>query len=418
MSLRETASDSAAHDAGRRQSVPKTLLVTWTPPGDRNVGEIILRDLANLFPEGSLEVCEVSNFPAPAAGRSWHHLHAPDERAWRPFAGKAGSLLNHVRVRWVLAAAARRIAREIQRIATEEHIERIWITLNSQTLIRVAGLLKELLKQPLFSIVWDPAKFLAAHQGWDAMSIAWAGRNFDRAMAATGSAMVVSQSMVDEYSRRYGVRCSIVRHAFDLDDHAGFAVPEASACIRIGFAGTLYDTQQLACLVQALAAREWKLGGRPVRLLIIGNYYRFNMLTSPAHVELLGWRSTEDTRQLLAACDFAYLPIPFGQHFSEFATFAFPTKLSTYLAAGCPVLLHAPEGADVARFVRENDVGIVCPSMDASVLATCLDQIQRKASQPALRQNVTRASREYFSRAAMRSGFADFLDVDPGSLRQ
>lgn len=398
--------DGQAVSMSAASSVPKTLLVTWTPPGDRNVGEIILRDLCQFFPPGRLGVCEVSRFP-PGEPHGGLRIAAPDESPWRPLPGRAGGFLNHARIRTTFAREADAIAGRIAEFAAQQGAQQLWVTLNSQALVRLAARLQRITQLPLRALVWDPIGFLARHQGWDAHSAAWSEANFDRAMAVSASAMVVSQSMVDDYGHRFGLPCKIVRHAFDVSrmltpgDDDGF--------IKIGFAGTLYDASQLDSLVQALSAMNWMLGHRRVKLRIIGNYYRFNRLNAPAHIELMGWRSTEDARALLAECAFAYLPIPFGAHFADFARLAFPTKLSTYLAAGCPILLHAPAYADVAKFCAQQGVGAVCASMDPSVLGGTIKALHARLDDASLRDAVWRTCVENFSREVMRRNFADFI---------
>lgn len=394
--------------------IPKTLLVTWTPPGDRNVGEIILRDLCSFFPDDRLSVCEVSRFsPGPGVQRGLR-IVAPDERPWRPLAGRAGGLLNYLRIRATFARQADALVGQIADFAKSEGAEQIWTTLNSQTLVRLSAKLKAMSGLPMRSLVWDPVRFLARHQGWDAASAAWAQSNFDAAMAVSESAMVVSESMAAQYGERFGLPCSIVRHAFDIDhpreplDDDGF--------IKIGFAGTLYDSSQLNCLIQALAALGWRVGGRKLKLRIIGNYFRFNRLNAPANIELLGWRTSEDARKLLRECAFSYLPIPFGSYFSEFARMAFPTKLSTYLAADRPVLVHAPDYADAANFCRTQGVGAVCGSMDPEELRLCVEEMVERMDDVALRDAVERTCRDHFSRPVMRRNFADFMGVDERAL--
>jgi hypothetical protein len=396
---------------------PRILLVTWTPPGDRNVGEIILRDLCALLPEGSLRLCEVSDFPAKEKLYDGIRLDAPDERAWRPLRGRAGGLLNHLRVRTVFARAADRLVTTIAAYAREQRVDRVWITLNSQTLVRIAAPLARATSLPLHALIWDPPTFLARHQGWDSRSERWVASNFDAALRASRRGMVVSDAMRERYSRECRLPCSIVRHAFDPAlTRMASPLPADDYC-KIGFAGTLYDGEQLTCLIRALDLLGWKLGERPVRLRIVGNYYRFNQLSSPAQIELLGWRSTEATRTLLSECSFSYLPIPFGAYFTDFAEEAFPTKLSTYLAAGRPVLVHAPTNASVARFCLTHRFGRVCDRMQPDVLAQQIQALHASLGETALHAAVEQTFLSQFSREVMRANFAEFIGVDASTLR-
>lgn len=393
-------------------TVPKILLVTWTPPGDRNVGEIILRDLCSFLPRDSVRVCEVSSFSDAGCEYERLRLSAPSEKAWYPFSGRFGGLCNHLRVRTIFKRAADRLVQDIVQYAQREGVDRIWLTLSSQALIRVGAQLGRVTKLPVFSIVWDPADFLASHQGWDSHSVRWTMRNFHRAMASSTAAMVVSEPMVERYSRDYGIDCTVVRHAFAEPGRQASSADAVPGEIRIGFAGTLYDQGQLNCLLSALNRLGWTVGGRSVRLRMVGNFYRFTQLKVPANVELLGWRSTEETRDLLAECDFAYLPVSFQPSHAEFARLAFPTKLSTYLAAGIPVLVHAPGYAAPVPLVKEHGFGVACESMSEESLASAVMEIADPASVLARRASVQQTCISLFTRQVMRRQFARFLSLD------
>lgn len=65
------------------ENIKKLLLVTLTPPGDRNVGEIILRDLCMQLPKNRLVVFTIA--PNPLMGKlAWvnEFAYAPDEKTW------------------------------------------------------------------------------------------------------------------------------------------------------------------------------------------------------------------------------------------------------------------------------------------------------------------------------------------------
>jgi hypothetical protein len=187
--------------------------------------------------------------------------------------------------------------------------------------------------------------------------------------------------------------------------------------IYIGFAGTLYDSGQLDCLISAIGQFGWSINERPIKLRIIGNYFRFNKLNRPANIELLGWRDTEATRGLLSECAFTYLPIPFGADFEEFARLAFPTKLSTYLAAGRPVLVHGPDYSAPVKFCNENGFGRICTSMNEGDLQETVMHLLGERECPSLINSVRQTFERNFSRPVMRQSFAEFLGVDFASLQ-
>jgi glycosyltransferase involved in cell wall biosynthesis len=67
---------------------------------------------------------------------------------------------------------------------------------------------------------------------------------------------------------------------------------------------------------------------------------------------------------------------------------AFPTKLAEYLAAGRPIIVHAPSYATAASYVREHDCGVVVDRPDVEALVEAIDQLlgdDQRASELGLR---------------------------------
>ena len=244
---------------------------------------------------------------------------------------------------------------------------------------------------------------------WDRWSRIWLDHQFSRALRKSRRVAVVSENMVDEYAKRYGVSCTVLRHAVPFSPAP---LPATGGPLLIGFAGTLYDSAQLDVLCEALNRCDWMIDGRPVVLRMIGNYYRFRGLTGPGHVELMGWRNTAETHRLLGECDVLYLPISFADGWSDFSRLSFPTKLSAYVATGRPTLVHAPQYASSARFCAVNGCGVVCASMDAGELQTRLIEMLYPAAYGRLSEGVRSTYERELNVGVMKSQFEAFLGSD------
>jgi hypothetical protein len=53
----------------------------------------------------------------------------------------------------------------------------------------------------------------------------------------------------------------------------------------------------------------------------------------------------------------------------------FPTKLSTYLASGRPVLFHGPADSSPSHFLRRFPAGLCCDSLETSKIIDCLHKL-------------------------------------------
>ena len=116
---------------------------------------------------------------------------------------------------------------------------------------------------------------------------------------------------------------------------------------------------------------------------------------------------------LLAQCDILYCPYWFSAEFQEEARLSFPSKLTTYLAAGRPVLFHGPAYSSPAVFLERERAGICCTSSEPSAVVGALTTI---ATNGELRATLTKNGRlawqERLSVRAQRAEFARFLGVE------
>ncbi len=216
--------------------------------------------------------------------------------------------------------------------------------------------------------------------------------------------------MQAEYLRRFGKHGVIVRHGTDQQPvvQPGDLADEF---VRIGFAGSVTARSAFACLLDTLDGMEWEIAGRPVALVLLGG--RFDLWSRvPRRIEVLGWQSVESTIRLLSRCCVNYLPQPFEPERRAFAQFSFPSKLTTYLAAGVPILLHAPGHASLPSYFARRPFGALCDCLDASDLQRVLTRLV--ADQPLRRQAQRQgalALNEEFSAACFERSFREFLGL-------
>jgi glycosyltransferase involved in cell wall biosynthesis len=94
----------------------------------------------------------------------------------------------------------------------------------------------------------------------------------------------------------------------------------------------------------------------------------------------------EDVARVLAEADIAFLPLSFKSEMRHVVETSLPTKIAEYLAAGLPILVHAPSSSTVARYCRENGCGLVVDEPDDAALR---DALVRLRNDLALRRNLS-----------------------------
>ena len=93
------------------------------------------------------------------------------------------------------------------------------------------------------------------------------------------------------------------------------------------------------------------------------------------NIEFLGWRSQEETLNIFANSDLLYCPYWFDPAYEVEARLSFPSKLTTYLASGRPVLFHGPAFASPALFLEQNKAAFFCYALDGKIIIEKLNEI-------------------------------------------
>lgn len=113
--------------------------------------------------------------------------------------------------------------------------------------------------------------------------------------------------------------------------------------------------------------------------------------------------------ELQRRADALFLPLAFGSPIPEVIRSSAPAKLGEYLAAGRPILAHAPAGSFVTELIRKAGAGLVVDTPDPRRLAEALTTLRDDA---ALRTRVVlnagRLAKEFDVEHA-RSAFSSIL---------
>lgn len=319
---------------------------------------------------------------------------------------------------WTRCFRLPRLVNRVAAFAREFRADRIWCILEGQTLIRLGGRVARRLNVPLHTQVYDPPQWWIREQRFDSLSAGSILRAYDSAIRASRRCAAASWAMAEDYRRIYGVQALPLIPSLD----SRLAVPPAEGPTReksltIGVAGKMYAADEWRALLAALDRASWTMNGRKVTVRYLGPS---QLQTSPRHasgIESLGWRSQPETIRLLSETDVLYCPYWFDSAFEPVARHSFPAKLTTYLAAGRPVLFHGPEYAAPAKFLREHDAGLGCHSLEPDDI---LGKLQTLIADPEvyrrLSRNGSQAFHERLTLSSYRRAFSEFLEVDEASL--
>jgi hypothetical protein len=402
----------------------KILLLTDIPPCENFTAGQVLAQLCRFLPPGSLACFTILNphlKPEYCPDLEWIPVEVarkPDEFGrYRPFPRPYGivTALPIENYRRIVPAAL--LNSRAARFARAQNTDLIWAVLQGQTMVRVAYKLANTLRIPMVSHVWDPLGWwLRAHRV-DWWNSRLARREFDKTIMRSRSCITASWAMADQYEKTYGIRSIPVIVGHDLNAAAS-PPPQLrnESEFVIGMAGQFYAADEWRDLLTALTCAGWQVGGRSVRLKILGGHPP--PVGVPEKTDLLGWKSPQEAIRILAdETDVLYCPYPFAPAMEEVARLSFPSKLPLYFAAGRPVVFHGPAYSSPARYLAERRAAVMCTELSPAAI---YNEMERLAISPPLyaqaARNGSAALRRDFTMDRMRDQFFTAMGITPEVL--
>ena len=372
------------------------LLVTGFPPDAAGGGAVIVRSL--LTEEDRRRIVWATL--APTA-----HGH---DAGVVSLAGSGGrSILRDGTVRTGF------LRRALQQLIDERSCSAAWVVSDGVTTRMLPGILASGVPTHV-SVHDDPA------WGWAALTRRYAvlaplfARDFRRSLPAARSIDVVSVAMGERYGR-YDVTTRIV--------HRGLATTVApaptydvAAGLSVAVLGSTYGLRELEVLVAALGKAGTRLQV-PTRLTVIGESDRKALermcphsvtLDCPGHLD----EATGIAR--LRSSFLLYLSYPFRRRGRILRTTSFPTKLSTYVMAARPLLLHMPVDSSVAGLDEGSSYATLWASTDVDEGAALLERLwRRERTAFSFHQEADATRRAHFSYEKNRARLLAALNALP-----
>ncbi len=365
-------------------------MVSASAPGEQGVGCNYLRDLCGLLPFDEVVFHSAGLLQSTPESAGLEIRTPPNalllryESAWRygpPVVRDVGTLMAFlIKTKpW-----ARKAAREFGQSAEFISAEHVCFVLESPQLILMADALRNSSGKRLVILVWDHVDQVLSNFGHAGAAAAAIRAAFTRVVGAASATISVSETLSEWLGSMNpsashtvvpapvlsGMPVSHVRHSLDQ--------------FVIGFAGSVTAPNELEGLMRALDSMGWRIGNSNVILRLFGPRFVLTARTR-RNIQYAGFLpTTDEALQQLSECDVCFLPQPFGVKDELLARFSFPTKLTAYLTAGRPILIHAPSWASIpSTFPRESpglsggicDVGMVCTEPDCATLIPLLKQL-------------------------------------------
>lgn len=402
----------------------KVLLLSDIPPSKKFTAGLVLHQLCSMMPEGSVACYAVVHPELDAeleSDLSWMPIEyaiRPRENKKRRLPAQFGGLESFVAELYSELVSIKRIARLAAEFGRKFGAEAIWCVVEGQSMMRLATEVADLMKVPLLTQVWDPPTWWLRANKVDRWSQKRILDRFALSMQRSERLAAASWAMAEEYSRLYG--CPSIPMIPSLDESLARTPAQGLVSedeLVIGMAGQLYSDVEWQHLLMMLNSIDWCFRGRKVTIKMLGRVLQVHS-ASPARIEYLGWRNQVDTIEILSKADILYCPYWLDPNYRTEASLSFPSKVTTYLAAGRPVLFHGPDYASPARFLKEHDAAAFCHDLASSDIFNTIDKLVCEPEYYRSRaRNGTKAFHEQLTTRTMRSRFARFLGVNEEDLK-
>jgi len=252
-----------------------------------------------------------------------------------------------------------------------------------------------------------------------------------RALGGARGIIVPNEFMRDELHRRYGVAPRVIHNPCDLtpyrspveaapaDEHAESLTRQkanaASNEFKLVYTGAIYDAHYDS-FVRLLAALESLPAERPARLHVYTGDKVERLVANGlrGRVEFHEHIAPHESPRVQRTADALFLALAFDSPYPEVIRTSAPGKLGEYLAAGRPVLVHAPPDSFLAWYFRRYDCGLVIDQPDAARLK---EGIERLRVNPDLCARLSSRARERaeadFSIEVARARFGEMMKLEP-----
>jgi len=238
----------------------------------------------------------------------------------------------------------RRLSNEALRLASTLDACALWTVMHGISVQLAADLLKKSSLPMHLTVHDDPVYATALRSRKMLPFLPLISRDFSFAMRRALSIDVVSPEMGSRYERRYGVKSVVLHRALSKPVEPNLPPSLARDQLTMGILGNTYAYRQLPLIAESLieAAKRLNVSARIVCCGDgLGDRLR-QEFSGRLDVQYLGHLAEHAAIERLRKCFFLYLNYPFSPWCRVLRETSFPTKLSSYLYAARPILIHAP----------------------------------------------------------------------------
>jgi glycosyltransferase involved in cell wall biosynthesis len=204
------------------------------------------------------------------------------------------------------------------------------------------------------------------------------GRRVEHWLVTHSDGIIVpNEKLQSDLRDEFAVESTVLHNPCDLSQYSTNAVASVGmhGVRRVVYTGAIYDAH-FDAFERMLDALE-QLGPESIKLEIYTaepeERLRQNNISGRA--ELHEHEHPTEMPKVQQSADILFLPLAFNSPYPAIIRTSSPGKMGEYLAAGRPILVHAPADSFPAWYFRTHDCGVVVDQPDVQLLVLAIKQI-------------------------------------------
>ena len=289
------------------------------------------------------------------------------------------NIINDIWQTWKMLADRKvayidKLVKQLLEIECDEY----WIVSHNEGL-RVALELTRRQTRPVHMTVHDDwAGALCARSVRYRVLSYWAKKLTISTLKAVTSFDVVSSGMSNYYWQLTSIKSEVCHRYLSQDAirHEDAVIDTEQSEIVAGHIGSIYSKADFITFLSVFHEFAIEKGKQPM-LKMWGCHLTMNDIPAKLRDSVFFYETLPEEQVLpeLAKCTFVYAMYPFSNALSIFSKTSLPTKLTSYLQAGRPILGQGPADSTLAEFLNTNSLGTMWISQSKEDGFKCLEGI-------------------------------------------
>lgn len=347
---------------------------------------------------------------------SWYYIGSERVPGYEDgYLGKAimgGAILEDIKSTWKMLTmrqvpAVDQVVEKLMQVDCDAY----WIVSHNEGM-RIALELVKRQQRPVHLTVHDDwAGALCARSSRYRLMQGPAKRLTVKTLQAVATADVISDGMRTYYEKLSGVKTEVCHRylpavAINPNPHQ----QGDQGVLLAGHIGSIYDQDDFISFLSVLKEYAESIGKKAL-LKMWGCHLNIDDIPEELKSNIIFYSTLAEEKVLpeLSKCTLVYAMYPFDKNLATFAATSLPTKLTSYLQAGRPILGHGPEKSTLTTFINQTGTGKMWPSTDKLAGFATLEKVCAISFEMDKWQH---ARQEYFGEHNLET-MMHFLDQQP-----